>query len=69
MAGPRETLRRVQFIALPAPDHSPRRLTVWLLLAAGLLFVAWRVGVAMDWRPPSEAATPELDRAVLTEDG
>jgi hypothetical protein len=51
----------VQFVALPSPDYHAARVVVGLALAAVFLVVAWRIVRGVDWRPPSEADTPELD--------
>jgi hypothetical protein len=55
----------VEFTSLPAPELDPPRLVGGLAVAAALLLLAWRIIVSVDWRPPSEAATPELDREVV----
>jgi hypothetical protein len=39
----------------PGPDYDLTRLLAGLTAAALLLFVAWRLVVTVDWRPPSEA--------------
>jgi hypothetical protein len=51
----------VQFTPAPSPGYDPARLIAGLAIAAMLLLVAWRIVVSVDWTPPSEAATPELD--------
>jgi hypothetical protein len=60
-----DTLTPVPFAPPPRPDYDERRLTLGLLLAAALLATAWRIVAAIDWRPPSEADTPDLDAAQL----
>ena len=60
-----DTLTPVPFAPPLQPNYHPRRLTVGLLLAAALLAAAWRIVAAIDWRPPSEADTPDLDAAEL----
>lgn len=56
-----DTLVRVPFAAGPQLGYDTQRLVLGLLVAAVLLAAAWRIIAAVDWRPPSEAATPELD--------
>ncbi|MET0908050.1 MAG: hypothetical protein ABWZ99_01165 [Ilumatobacteraceae bacterium] len=60
-----DTLTPVPFAPPERPDYDERRLTLGLLLAAALLATAWRIVAAIDWRPPSEADTPNLDAAQL----
>ena len=60
-----DTLTPVPFAPPERPDYDERRLTLGLLLAAALLATAWRIVAAIDWRPPSEADTPDLDAAQL----
>ena len=60
-----ETLTPVPFAPAPRADYDARRLTLGLLAAAGLLVAAWRIVATIDWRPPSEADTPDLDVAEL----
>jgi hypothetical protein len=50
-----------RFTTPPGPGYDPVRLVAGLTAAALLLFVAWRIVVTVDWRPPSEAEAPELD--------
>ena len=56
-----DTLVQVPFAAPPEPGYDTGRVAIGLLVAAVLLVAAWRIVVTVDWRPPSEAATPELD--------
>ena len=56
---------RVPFAPPPRADYDARRLTLGLLVAAGFLVAAWRIVATIDWRPPSEADTPDLDLAEL----
>lgn len=65
ISGAREVLVDVKFSALPTPRYSPTRLVIGLSIAAALLLAAWWLIATVDWRPPSEAATPELDRVEL----
>ncbi|MBA3983423.1 MAG: hypothetical protein H0X61_07775 [Acidimicrobiia bacterium] len=53
------------FAPPPQPGYDASRLTVGLLVGAALLVAAWRIVAAVDWSPPSEAATPDLDAAEL----
>jgi hypothetical protein len=64
-AGARGTSTPVHLVAAPTPDHQPGRIAATLAGAALLLAVAWLAIGRTDWRPPSEAATPELDAAEL----
>jgi hypothetical protein len=65
IAGPHETFIPVSFSPLVTPGYDPRRLAIGLVVAAVLLATAWRIVTAVDWRPPSEADTPDLDMAEL----
>ncbi len=65
IAGPHETLIPVSFAPLPRPGYDARRLAIGLVVAAVLVAMAWRIVTAVDWRPPSEADTPDLDMAEL----
>jgi hypothetical protein len=65
IAGPHETLIPVSFAPPERPGYDTRRLAVGLVVAAALLVAAWRIVIAVDWRPPSEADTPDLDIAEL----
>jgi len=60
-----DTLIPVPFAPPLRPDYDERRLTLGLLLAATMLAAAWRIVASIDWRPPSEADTPDLDVAEL----
>jgi hypothetical protein len=55
----------VSFAPLLTPGYDARRLAIGLVVAAVLLAAAWRIVAAVDWRPPSEADTPDLDMAEL----
>ena len=65
IGGAHDTLTAVEFAPPPQPGYDARRLTIGLLVAAALLVAAWRIVATIDWRPPSEAATPDLDLAEL----
>ena len=60
-----DTLTAVTFAPPPRADYDARRLMPGLLVAGGLLVAAWRIVFTIDWRPPSEADTPDLDLAEL----
>jgi len=60
-----DTMTPLPFAPPPRADYDARRLTLGLLLAAALLTAAWRITATIDWRPPSEADTPDLDAAEL----
>lgn len=64
-AGARDTTVVVRFVPAPTPTYEARRVLTGLLGAAVLLLLAWLVARRTDWRPPSEAATPQLDTAEL----
>lgn len=64
-AGARDTTVAVRFVPAPTPTYEARRILTGLLGAAVLLLLAWFVARRTDWRPPSEAATPQLDTAEL----
>jgi hypothetical protein len=57
----------VTFAAGPSATYDSARLLWGLLIAALLLLLACVLVRATDWRKPTEADTPELDRAVLVE--
>ena len=65
IGGSQASLTGVEFAPSPQPGYETRRLTIGLLVAAALLVVAWRIVASVDWRPPSEAATPDLDAVEL----
>jgi hypothetical protein len=65
IAGPHETFTSVSFAPLPMPRYDGLRMAIGLVVAAVLLFTAWRIVIAVDWRPPSEADTPDLDLVEL----
>ncbi len=65
VSGQYDTSIDVTFTPLPSPSRSPGRVVIGLLLAATLLAIAWRTIATHDWRPPSEAATPEFDAITL----
>lgn len=54
------TLLALEFTAPPPPVWRPDRLIAGLSVAAALIALAPRIVVTVDWRPPSEAETPEL---------
>ena len=64
-AGAYDTLTPVAIATPPLPGYDARRLAIGLAVAAALLATAWRIVAAIDWRPPSEADTPDLDMAEL----
>jgi hypothetical protein len=51
----------VRFEAAPSARYDEWRLVAGLAAAAAFLLGAWWLITNVDWRPPSEAATPELD--------
>ncbi len=55
----------VTFAAGPSARYESGRLVIGLALGAVLLAVALFLTRRTDWRKPTEADTPELDRAVL----
>ena len=65
IGGSHASLTAVPFAPSRQPGYETRRLTIGLLVAAALLVAAWRIVATVDWRPPSEAATPELDAVEL----
>ncbi len=65
IAGPHETLTPLSFAPPQVPGYDARRLAIGLVVAAVLLVAAWRIVIAVDWRPPSEADTPDLDMVEL----
>jgi hypothetical protein len=48
------------FVAPPTARYDAWRTVTGLGAAAAFLLVAWWLIATVDWRPPSEAATPEL---------
>jgi hypothetical protein len=60
-----DVLNPVPFAPPERPDYDERRLVFGLAIAAALLLTAWRIVATIDWRPPSEADTPDLDAAEL----
>jgi hypothetical protein len=65
IAGAHETFTPVSFAPLQVPGYDAHRLAIGLAVAAVLLATAWRIVTAVDWHPPSEADTPDLDMAEL----
>ena len=65
LGGGAETFVPVEFSSVPAADYSPIRLVVGLSAAAAMLLVAWWIIASVNWRPPSEASTPEFDAVEL----
>lgn len=57
----------IAFAAGPAARYDPFRSITGLAAAVVLLVLAFFVARSTDWRKPTEADTPELDRAVLTD--
>lgn len=55
----------VAFSAGRGAGYYPARVAAGLALAAALLVLAWWLVRTTDWSEPSEAATPEMDRATL----
>ena len=51
----------VTFVAPPATSYDVRRLLAGMAAAAVFLLAAWWLVVTVDWRPPSEADTPEFE--------
>jgi hypothetical protein len=49
------------FTTPPGAQYDLLRLVAGVTVAALLLLIAWRIVVTVDWRPPSEADTSELD--------
>ncbi|MBA3286769.1 MAG: hypothetical protein H0U21_01915 [Acidimicrobiia bacterium] len=54
------TLLALEFTAPPTARYGAGRLIAGLSVAAALIALAPRIVVTVDWRPPSEAETPEL---------
>jgi hypothetical protein len=50
-----------QFVSPPSAEYDWQRLTAGLTAAAAFLILAWLILTTVDWRPPSEAQTPELN--------
>ncbi|MDQ3738004.1 MAG: hypothetical protein M3337_02405 [Actinomycetota bacterium] len=65
IGGVHDSLTAMPFAPPPQPGYDTSRLTMGLLIAAALLITAWRIVATVDWRPPSEAATPDLDAVEL----
>ncbi len=65
IGGPHDSLVPVPFAPPPQPRYDGRRLATGLLVAAALLLAAWRIVIGVDWSPPSEAATPDMDAVEL----
>jgi hypothetical protein len=57
----------ITFAAGPAARYNPFRSLTGLAVALVLLALAFFFARTTDWRKPTEADTPELDRAVLTD--
>jgi hypothetical protein len=55
----------ITFAAGPSATYDTARVVTGLLLAAMLLAIAWFLARTTDWRKPTEADTPALDRAVV----
>jgi hypothetical protein len=65
IAGAYDTRTPLSFAPIQQPGYDTRRLAIGLGVAAVLLATAWRIITAVDWRPPSEAETPDLDAAEI----
>ena len=65
VAGVSSTTLEAPFVAAPSARYDVPRLISGLVAAAALLLLAWWIVANVDWRPPSEAATPDLDAAPL----
>ncbi len=55
----------IAFAAGPAARYDPFRWSMGVAVALALLALAFLLARTTDWRKPSEADTPDLDRAVL----
>ena len=55
----------VGFRSGPGAGYDLRRTMGGIAVAAGFLVMAWWLWRRTDWSPPTEAATPELDRSEL----
>jgi len=51
----------VEFVPLPVPRYDPSRVAGGAIAAVALLLVAWRLVASTNWRPPAEAAVPDVD--------
>ncbi len=65
LGGALDSLIAVPFAPPPQPGYDVTRLTVGLLVGMAMIGAAWRIVVTVDWSPPSEAATPDLNTAEL----
>ena len=61
VGGASSTRLPVRFAEPPSARYDAWRLVAGLGAAAVFLLLAWRLVVTVDWRPPSEAATPEME--------
>jgi hypothetical protein len=61
VAGTGSSFTETPFVAPPTAEYDLPRLIAGLTAAAALLILAWLIVATVDWRPPSEAQTPELD--------
>ena len=59
--GPAQSIQAVRFSRPPDAHYDGWRVTAGLTIALALAITAWLLIRRTDWRPPSEAATPELD--------
>ena len=57
----------ITFATGPAARYNPFRSLTGLAVALVLVALAFFLARTTDWRKPTEADTPELDRAVLTD--
>ena len=60
-AGARDVFVPVRFVAPPGVTYDAAQVALGLGAAALLLLVAGFIVRRTDWRPPTEAATPEMD--------
>jgi hypothetical protein len=63
LSGVRDVVVPISFTARPSPRYDASRLAAGLVAATLLVLAAAVIVRRTDWRPPSEAATPELDAA------
>jgi xanthosine utilization system XapX-like protein len=61
VAGVRESMTWVTLTDGPTAAYDVLRLLAGLAAVVGFLLAAWLILGRTDWRPPSEAATPEFD--------
>ena len=61
VGGATVTRTALTFVPAPSARYDTWRLVAGLAACVAFLLVAWRLITTTDWRPPSEAATPELE--------